>query len=64
MDLRKVAGECEDADCPAVYVADTGTLVFQGDVLAPGDAPRLGPGEQAVELPESVVREAIRALGW
>ncbi|RZS32641.1 hypothetical protein EV193_11117 [Herbihabitans rhizosphaerae] len=49
MELRKVSGGCEDGDCPAVYLSDTGTLVFQGTPVERADGLRLGPGERAGE---------------
>ncbi|MGW3227926.1 hypothetical protein [Kitasatospora sp. NPDC001095] len=55
------AGDCKDGDCPNVYLTDRGTLVFQGDPYAELAVPA---HEGAVELPEHVVKEAIRALGW
>jgi len=64
MKTRKIAGECNRDDCPAVHVSERGTLIFQGDLVHNAPAIKLGCGEQAVELPESVVREAVRALGW
>ncbi|MFE4971539.1 hypothetical protein ACFRAR_05405 [Kitasatospora sp. NPDC056651] len=54
-------GDCKDGDCPNVYVTDRGTLVFQGDRYADLTVPTR---ENAVELPEDVVKEAVRALGW
>ncbi|MET8546321.1 hypothetical protein ABZW03_37715 [Kitasatospora sp. NPDC004799] len=54
-------GDCKEGDCPNVYVTDRGTLVFQGDQYAELTMPA---HEGAVELPEHVVVEAIRALGW
>lgn len=64
METRKIAGDCNRDDCPAVHVTDRGTLIFQGDVVNNAPAIKLSNGEQAVELPESVIREAVRALGW
>ncbi|MFF2039768.1 hypothetical protein ACFVVX_05030 [Kitasatospora sp. NPDC058170] len=54
-------GDCKDGDCPNVYITDRGTLVFQGDQYADLTVPT---HEGAVELPEAVVKEAIRVLGW
>ena len=64
MKTRKIVGGCNRDDCPAVHMSERGTLIFQGDVVNNAPAIKLGDGEQAVELPESVVREAVRALGW
>ncbi|MFF2656207.1 hypothetical protein ACFVUH_02460 [Kitasatospora sp. NPDC058032] len=55
------SGECNQNDCPNVYRTDRGTIVVQGDV---SDAFTPPGGEGLVEIPESVLREAFRALGW
>ncbi|NYI87953.1 hypothetical protein HNR02_001276 [Amycolatopsis endophytica] len=60
MELRKIAGGCPDDDCPTVYLSDRGTVVFQGNAVTCGI--KLGAGEQAVELPLAVVREALPKL--
>ncbi|MFJ8311896.1 MULTISPECIES: hypothetical protein [unclassified Streptomyces] len=54
-------GECNKNDCPNVYRKASGSLVVQGDV---SDAFKPPSGEGLVEIPESVLREAVRALGW
>jgi hypothetical protein len=54
-------GECGEDDCPNVYRTEQGTFVIQGDVSEAFTPPR---GEGLVEIPESVLREAFRALGW
>nr|BFD83073.1 hypothetical protein StreXyl84_24740 [Streptomyces sp. Xyl84] len=54
-------GECGQGDCPNLYLTKRGTLVVQGDV---SDAFTPPEGEGLVEIPESVLREAFRALGW
>ena len=61
MKLRKVSG-CEGGDCPAVYVSDRGTLVFQGDPVEIANGLRLGPGERAVEVPLDVLKSALPKL--
>jgi len=61
MNLQKVAGGCEGGDCPTVYLTDRGTAVFQGNLVPPGVV-SLGEGEQAVELPIEVVRDALLTL--
>ncbi|WAL73440.1 hypothetical protein OU787_19135 [Kitasatospora sp. YST-16] len=55
------SGECGQNDCPNVYATDRGSFVVQGDVFD-GFAPPEGEG--LVEIPESVLREAVRVLGW
>ncbi|MEV3854349.1 hypothetical protein AB0J38_08495 [Streptomyces sp. NPDC050095] len=58
----KIGGpNCDDDDCPNVYRTNTGSFVVQGDV---SDAFNPPAGEGLVEIPESVLREAFRALGW
>ncbi|MFJ4923636.1 hypothetical protein [Streptomyces sp. NPDC088725] len=54
-------GECDEDDCPNVYRTQLGTFVVQGDT---SDAFIPPQGEGLVEIPESVLREAVRALGW
>ncbi|MFD3824171.1 hypothetical protein [Streptomyces sp. NPDC058625] len=54
-------GECGEDDCPNVYLTKHGTVIVQGDV---SDAFAPPQGEGLVEIPESVLREAVRALGW
>jgi hypothetical protein len=52
---------CGKNDCPNVYRAENGSIVVQGTVSAVFTPPE---GEALVEIPESVLREAVRALGW
>ncbi|MBT2398784.1 hypothetical protein [Streptomyces sp. ISL-100] len=52
---------CDDDDCPNIYKTASGSIVVQGDV---SDAFQPPAGEGLVEIPESVLREAVRALGW
>jgi hypothetical protein len=54
-------GDCDDNDCPNVYLTDRGTFVVQGEQFEHLKVPT---GEFAVEIPESTLREAFRALGW
>ncbi|WP_329570663.1 hypothetical protein [Kitasatospora sp. NBC_01266] len=55
------SGECNQNDCPNVYRTERGTFVVQGDM---SDAFTPPSGEGLVEIPESVLREAVRVLGW
>jgi hypothetical protein len=52
---------CSNGDCPTVFTTNQpGTLAVQGytvEQVTPG-------GEAIVTIPESVLREAVRALGW
>lgn len=54
-------GECNKNDCPNVYRTASGSFVVQGDVSTSFTAP---DGEGLVEIPEEILREAFRALGW
>ncbi|UQA93823.1 hypothetical protein [Streptomyces halobius] len=54
-------GTCGDEDCPNVYRTASGSLVVQGSASEAFTPP---PGEALVEIPEEVLREAVRALGW
>ncbi|AJE86594.1 hypothetical protein SLNWT_6218 [Streptomyces albus] len=52
---------CDDDDCPNVYLTKSGAIVVQGDVTDVFTPPS---GEVLVEIPEHILREAVRALGW
>nr|WP_237694211.1 hypothetical protein [Streptomyces sp. SID2563] len=54
-------GECGKDDCPNVYRTANGSFVVQGAVSEAFTPPS---GEGIVEIPESVLREAVRVLGW
>ncbi|RSO05204.1 hypothetical protein DMH18_31930 [Streptomyces sp. WAC 06783] len=54
-------GECSQNDCPNLYLTVGGSIVVQGDVSHAFAPPE---GEALVEIPEHVLREAFRALGW
>ncbi|MFF8959023.1 hypothetical protein [Streptomyces sp. NPDC014894] len=65
-DLTRLTGksgepQCDDDDCPNVYRTRTGSFVIQGEV---SDAFAPPAGEGLVEIPEHILREAVRALGW
>ncbi|MGI5349752.1 hypothetical protein ACQEU8_16375 [Streptomyces sp. CA-250714] len=53
--------ECDDDDCPNIYATGRGSYVVQGDVY---DGFQVPGGEGLVEIPEHVLREAVRVLGW
>ncbi|CAM3211676.1 MULTISPECIES: hypothetical protein [Streptomyces] len=56
------SGNCGQGDCPNVYRDEAdGGFVVQGDVCEAFHPPA---GEALVKIPEHVLREAIRALGW
>ncbi|MFB7759192.1 hypothetical protein ACWD33_00685 [Streptomyces xiamenensis] len=52
---------CDSNDCPNVYRTQSGSFLIQGDVSSAFTTPA---GESLVEVPEHVLREAVRALGW
>jgi hypothetical protein len=53
--------ECNQNDCPNLYRTERGSIIVQGDVSDVFTPPS---GEGLVEIPEHVLREAFRALGW
>ncbi|MFE4514541.1 hypothetical protein ACFRMQ_10180 [Kitasatospora sp. NPDC056783] len=55
------SGECGEKDCPNIYRTERGSFVVQGDLSNVFTPPA---GEGLVEIPESVLKEAVRALGW
>ncbi|GAA4694610.1 hypothetical protein [Streptomyces buecherae] len=61
---QKVAGEdpdCDNGDCANVFRTDQpDTIAIQGYLT---DLPT-PDGEAVVTIPERVLREAARALGW
>lgn len=54
-------GTCGKDDCPNVYRTASGSFIVQGDLSQVFTTPE---GEGLVEIPESVLREAVRVLGW
>ncbi|MCP2334813.1 hypothetical protein [Actinomadura rupiterrae] len=61
VELTRIAGTCNRDDCPTLYRTNRGTLAIQGDHLSGRRTP---DGEAIVEIPEELLREAVRALGW
>lgn len=61
MKLTRVGGNCPDNNtCPTIFKTDRGTVVVQGYTVADGEALaqlNLPAGEQAVEIPTSLLRE-------
>jgi hypothetical protein len=53
-------GSCGSGDCPSVFTTDTGTIAVQGYTLNKATP----DGESIVEIPQDVLKEAVRALGW
>lgn len=65
MELTKIAGECEEGPCPAVYATDYGTAVVQGcRVQDPQVLSRLSlpVDEGAVEIPVALLLEAAQKV--
>lgn len=62
MKLRKLTEDCPNRTCPTVYLSDRDTVVFQGNVVVEVEGLQLGAGEQAVELPLEIVRQALPGL--
>jgi len=58
--LTRIAGNCGRDDCPTISTTDRGTIAVQGYTLDYSTP----PGESVVEIPQDVLREAFRALGW
>ena len=40
--LTRLSGECENGNCPTIYVSDRGSLVVQGDAVSHADGLTLG----------------------
>ncbi|MFE2549264.1 hypothetical protein ACFXGI_12035 [Streptomyces sp. NPDC059355] len=59
MKLTRLVGECDEGECPTVYVTDRGTLAIQGTTVA--DHGLEIPGhETLVEVPIELIRKAVR----
>lgn len=62
MKLTRLAGRCDDPGlCPAIDLTDRATLIFTGPTARSNEM-QAGHGEQSVELPIDMVKEAMRAL--
>lgn len=59
MKLTKIAGDCDDDDCLAVYRTDRGTVGVQGTVLSEFTCP---DSEAIVEITADLLLRAARAL--
>ena len=57
--LAKV--NCEGKNCPTIYQKDDDTLVIQGYIADNLFTEALPDGEQAVEIPLSLLRELMEA---
>ncbi|WP_098024366.1 hypothetical protein [Streptomyces sp. st115] len=59
MKLTRLVGECDDGECPTVYVTDRGTLAIQGSKVTDHEL-TLPAHETLVEIPIELVRKAVR----
>ncbi|WP_395294431.1 hypothetical protein ACF9IK_13335 [Kitasatospora hibisci] len=59
MELTRIAGSCEDGDCPTLYLTDRGTLAVQGEHLTEHRL-QVPAHETLVEIPIELIRKAIR----
>ncbi|MGH3888822.1 MAG: hypothetical protein ACRDSZ_20070 [Pseudonocardiaceae bacterium] len=59
MTLIKIAGDCKDGDCPAVYRTERGTIGVKGTPLEGVDCPG---NEAIVEIPIDLLRRAARVI--
>lgn len=67
MRLRLLAkdGNSGDVGCPSVHLdEDTSWPVFMGQEVDLAHLPNALPGERAVTLDPTIVRAAMRELGW
>lgn len=63
MEMIRLAGDCQNDDCPTVYATDRGTIAVQGVIVTDPGRVRLSPGEALVEISVDLLREAARAAG-
>jgi hypothetical protein len=59
MTLVKIAGDCDDDDCPAVYRTDRGTFGVRGTLITEAYC---SDGEAIVEIPADLLLSAARAV--
>jgi hypothetical protein len=57
---RVAGGSCGENDCPTVFATSRGTLAIKGDRRLDVET---ADHEAVVEVPISLIREAMRALG-
>ncbi|MFF8955752.1 hypothetical protein [Streptomyces sp. NPDC014894] len=57
--LTRLAGECDDGECPAIYATDRGTLAVQGERMADHGL-EIPSHETLVEIPIELMRKAVR----
>ncbi|MFM9444438.1 hypothetical protein [Streptomyces acidiscabies] len=59
MKLTRLVGECDEGECPTLYVTDRGTLAVQGGILTDHDG-KVPEHEALVEIPVELIRKAVR----
>ena len=63
MRLQLISKLCGSSTCPTIYQSDRGTLVVQGYVVSGEHAGvDLPVGEQMVEIPIDLLKDAVRGL--
>lgn len=64
MRLTNVATLCPEANCPAIYQTDRGTLMVRGYAVDPSGQTKIEvvPGEAVVEIPKELVARAAAEL--
>ncbi|GAA1891927.1 hypothetical protein GCM10009687_71470 [Asanoa iriomotensis] len=64
LDLRLLSTTgCTGGSCPTIYDSGRGTIIVQGyTVPAEGSGVAVPAGEQLVEIPVDVLRNAVRAM--
>ncbi|HIY40928.1 MAG TPA: hypothetical protein H9836_07355 [Candidatus Nocardiopsis merdipullorum] len=60
--MKKIAGDCNRDDCPAIYTSG-GEVVVQGMLLTATEGMSFSEGEVAVTIPRHLIEEAARVLG-
>jgi hypothetical protein len=65
MRMTNLATLCPDANCPAIYQTDRGTLMVRGYVVEPSAETEIEvvPGEAVVEIPTELVARVAAQLG-
>jgi hypothetical protein len=58
IELTRIAGDCKDNDCAAVFTTNRNSAAVQGGVIK-----TLDNDEAIVEIPADLLLEAARALG-
>ncbi|MFD4832905.1 hypothetical protein ACFWPV_24060 [Streptomyces uncialis] len=59
MKLTRLVGECEEGECPALYLTNQGTLAVQGARITDHGL-EIPAHETLVEIPVELIRKAVR----